>query len=72
MRSAVTVCIVLFALLVIPVLPASAQLWANNQQRCLKTATSITSAANPQIAQDLMRNPNLVNDPATSRHIRNW
>jgi hypothetical protein len=64
MRSAVTVCIVLFALLVIPVLPASAQLWANNQQMMFEDGNfNHFAAANPQIAQDLMRNPNLVNDP---------
>lgn len=68
MRSNLTACMALFGLLVLPVLPASAQLWANNtnnQQLMFEDGNFNHFAAdNPRITQELMSNPNLIHNPS--------
>ena len=54
----------LLGLQMIAASPASAQFWGNNQQMMFEEGNfEHFAAANPQIANELMRNPNLVNDP---------
>jgi hypothetical protein len=77
MKSSLTSGIVLLGLLVISGLPASAQSWANNNQQLMFEDGNFHHFAvdNPRIAQDLMRDPNLANDPrylATHPQLTNF